>query len=1203
MAASRPPPSPPPTQSLSAGGGAAHISLFLDSDLGTHLALNAAAGSTFGGLKAQVAVEHAAAFPHIGPVLVKSFEVQRKGAMYRLCDSMLVKSVFSKVNAENFLHVNMTTAETDTRHCRDEDRGRSSDALPPMLKDDGAWVTVHAHDVHPQSSAQQNTERKSTTVCLATDVRTTEGVNVNSTSVTLVGKEAHTREENLLHSVEDLELGFISGDKQMVLRDEKLGELHAMDDLSEEKDCKKARVTGSFDTSAVDPVGETNDSKTRDVENLDKLPLETITNSHGVLSSTSCQGVDGNGKEDSLKLENSIITRKNKRRKKSQSVTSKGVCAEELTVEVPRATGEDLLHENQGLQGDGASNVEMTSRDKTKVTPPDMLLSSSQQNSGSQVTKHVQLGTDAQATSDLAADQSNINPVHEGYRNPIVGDISIPTCKVVAGEEKSAKGTNDSYHDESAVDASNMEKGSKREDVLETIDNTSQEKNCKQSKMVSSIGLTSMDAAEPKDQWGYGKKAGETDIISTQQEIVNDPYKQQITSNVQQGDCNVIESPNGDVKRKKKRRQDPEFSKDDRTQGAAKSSGLITNAVLTQSTSSHCLDANQITLANIGEETADDKDHCRREKADELFIVSTQEVSVHDPSNVQQGDSDVIKTPGGDGKRKRKKRRHLESSKDDPTQDVTKSSGVITNGSSIQNTCDDALNSEQTTTITIGEATVSECRKVDETVDVATTDVITEVLADSSSKVLNGDPLTEQTKGCASASLPPSAIQSDAPISSPSTKSNGKPVKILSTALGRSHSSGGLSDENACTELRESDSLRRSEKISDLKNVLTENTAVPADGRTKSTKRQRKKVSLKHAPTDSGKPIQSSGDQSRHVPAENLKGESNKADTQFQHAGGIELSDLPESHFHTDKTSLAHVGTGNVGMLSVSAQNMNRGDGNVNKGKRKSKQKSDLVKPESLKTYGGNQDTDNCPQGLMHSDVQKGRVEQGNAKENMDEVIIQNDSSMLQQETEDATRDSTLENKPHQSLSAAENLDKHPLEASTNSHGVLSSTSCQHGLDGNVKEHSIKPENPIITQKNKKRKKSKSVTSKGVCAQELTELPTGAVEVPKATGEDLLHENQRLQGDGASNVGMTSRDETNVMPPDMLLSSSQQNSGSQVTKHVQLGTDAQATSDPAAERIMREVYRNQLRATRLLGRNPDMFLQRDSFRNGPAEDH
>ena len=244
--------------------------------------------------------------------------------------------------------------------------------------------------MHPSSSSQRNIERKSTAVCLAADERTisvpaidksesykqgkkhrdqTEEVYVNSTSVenmdglknqsnlTLVGKEVHAREEDLVHSVADREIRFVSGNKQMGTREETLGELHALDELSQEKDRKKARVTSSFDTLAVDPIRETDDSKTRNVENFDKLPLETNPNSREVLSCTFQQEVDGNVKDDSIQLENPIITGKNKKWKKSQIVTSKDVSAREMTepstgaVEVPKAIGEDLLHENQGPGG------------------------------------------------------------------------------------------------------------------------------------------------------------------------------------------------------------------------------------------------------------------------------------------------------------------------------------------------------------------------------------------------------------------------------------------------------------------------------------------------------------------------------------------------------------------------------------------------------------------------------------------------------------------------------------------------------------------------------------------------------------------------------------------------------------------------------------------------------------------------------------
>uniref|UniRef100_A0A453C8T6 Uncharacterized protein n=3 Tax=Aegilops tauschii subsp. strangulata TaxID=200361 RepID=A0A453C8T6_AEGTS len=973
-----------------------------------------------------------------------------------------------------------------------------------------ALLNVHAHDAVPNdvqlssSSHPSTVTKKDAAVSLATDVQTNSVANVsrfsNQSNVALVGEELLARKENLLHSVEDHDLGVVSGDKQVGTREGTVGELHALDDPSQEKERKRARRTDSVNMSAVDPVRETNDYKTRDVNSLDKPSLETNTNSLGVIPSNSFQQEShGNAQEDSIQPENPIIPGKNKKRKKHQSVAPKD--AQEITkpsagtVEVPKALDGGLLHENQGQQGDGVDNVEMTSRDKAMVRPSDMHLPSSQLNSGSQ------LGTDAQATTDLVADKSNIGIVHEGYGNPAVGETSNSTSKVVAGEETIAEGINDEYHDERGVEVSNMEKGSKSENVLDMADtagNISHEKNCQESNKVSSVGLSSMDTAEAKDQSGYSEKAAKSDIVSTQGDILNDPYKWHITSNVQRGDCNVIEHSAGDGKLKKKKRRHSESSKDGpTTQGVTKPSGSIANA---------------------------------------------QVETVNEPSKVNQGDSTVTENPTGDGKRKKKRKLRLESSKDDP---LTKSSGPTTGGSSTQHASDDPLNAEQTTQGTIGEATGSACRKLDGTADVAATNVINEVLADlGCTDNLSGDPVKEHTEGVVSAALPlkyPADNQSD-----------------------------------------------------DLNDVLTENTVVPADGRTKSSKRQRKKTSLKHVSTDSSKDIQSLGVQVRQVPTEDLEGgndtkeelllegssvdapastgqvlrqksrkslktqtptiqeinhptygqdnqfikddqekyvtdggprndknivgaptessvlhkdgtiimhdkpnarkgrkkssktelqsqdtaleqgsvadlmnsraqegaaipkgsagavepndsaaihsengkinfldhfspsvmngpsvsaENNdettirevkgkkkskrKPDMQSQHAGIIEPNDLPESHLHTDKTSVAdHFDTGNVGVPSVSAENTNREDGNVEKAKekKKSKRKQDLVKPESENPIGNNEDTDNCSQNLLHSVVQKGRIEQGNAKENSDKIT--KDNSMPQQETE-----------------------------------------------------------------------------------------------------------------------------------------------------------------------------------------------------------
>ncbi|KQJ83218.1 microtubule-associated protein futsch isoform X1 [Brachypodium distachyon] len=978
MVPSRSSQSPPP-QACSAGE-VAHIALFLDTDLGTHLALNVSPGSTIRGLKAEVAMEHAAAFPDLGPVAVKSFEVLRKGARYHLSDSMAVRSAFAKVKAGCFLHVKMAAVERDTHYCRDGDRGKSSEGclgvdvnkrvmeLPstkPEIANEvlsqgleggenaAVLSNVHAHavpnDVHLSSSSQQNTERENnTTLSMASDVR---AISVP---------------------------------------------------IDKPKNYKQGKKLGD-QTEVV------------------------------YVNSTSVANV----KDDSIQLENPIIAGKNKKRKKRHSVASKDVSSQEVTkptsgaVKVPEAIDEGLPHENEGLKGD--------------------------------VTKHVQLLSDAQGTSDLVAEQGNIDLVHEGYKNPIIGDTCNSMCKVVAGEEKSAEGTNDGNHDEGAADEINKEKGSKSKNLLETIftaRNISQEKSCKESKRVSPIGIASIDTAEQKDQCGYGDKAPKPDIVSTQGEIVNVPYELQIASNVQQGDCNVIvEKPNGDGKQKKKRRRRSESSKDDPTQDRTKSSELVANASSVEDTSAHPLDAKQISLGTVGEATVVENDQCGHKKADKMVIVSaqgesvndpnsvqqggsnevensnsdgkqkkkrrrrsasskddpsqdmaqigvatigeaavdendqcvhekpaelvivsaqgesvndpnnvrqegsnsvenplgegkqkkkrrrrsesskddptqdmtkssefvtnasstentsahsldakqkrlgtigeatvdendqgekaadvivsTQGESVNDPNSVQQGDSNIIADPIVDGKRKKKRRHRLESSKDDPTQDVTKSSGFITLGSSIQNTSADPLNAKQTAPDTTGEATVSDQGKLDETLCVATANVINEVLADlrcrdSLEKGLNGDLLTEQTKGGFSASKPPKyppTIQSDAPISSPSHKSERKQLKVLSTVLDSSHSSAGVPEENGNTGLRESDSLRCLDKISDLKDDLTETMVVPADGRINSTKRQGNQISLKHVPTDSGKAIQSLGEQVRQVAAEDLIGE------------------------------------------------------------------------------------------------------------------------------------------------------------------------------------------------------------------------------------------------------------------------------------------------------------------------------------------
>jgi len=274
-----------------------------------------------------------------------------------------------------------------------------------------------------------------------------------------------------------------------------------------------------------------------------------------------------------------------------------------------------------------------------------------------------------------------------------------------------------------------------------------------------------------------------------------------------------------------------------------------------------------------------EKDHGYSENAAKQDTVSTKREIVHEPSMQQmsniayQGDSNVIENPSGDGKKKKKRKRHSESLKGmNPSQDLTKSSGFVTNESSIQCTDATPIDAKQTTLGIIEGETVSKHKKLSESLGVAATNVIDEVLADlrskdSLSKDLDADLLPGQTHlgsnqnglevpesiavkvGSVTAALPPkypAAVHSASPVSPPrQKKSKGKKSKVLATMTDSSHQSSGVPEEAANRELKESDSLRFADKTSDLEDIVTGNVVAQADDKHKATKRRRKKGSVK----------------------------------------------------------------------------------------------------------------------------------------------------------------------------------------------------------------------------------------------------------------------------------------------------------------------------------------------------------------------
>ncbi|PUZ47700.1 hypothetical protein GQ55_7G187600 [Panicum hallii var. hallii] len=296
--------------------------------------------------------------------------------------------------------------------------------------------------------------------------------------------------------------------------------------------------------------------------------------------------------------------------------------------------------------------------------------------------------------------------------------------------------------------------------------------------------------------------------------------------------------------------------------------------------------ASPVDLASMN--TNEKEMHGYQENAARSGAVSTEREILHDPStqqisnNVHQGHSNVIEHSNGDGKKKKTRRQHSESSKGvDPSQDLTKSSAFVTNESSMQVTDVAPLDTKQTTPCSIEGATVIDHKKLGENLDIAAKNVIDEVLADLRSKDslsmdLDGDMLTGKThlggnnnalehpeptadEVGISTALPPkysAAVHSDVPASTPRLKkSKREKLKVLSTMIDSSHHSSSVPEEDANKELNESESLRFSDKTSDPKDILTGDAVAQAGEKPKATKRRENKLSLKQVSADSGKTL------------------------------------------------------------------------------------------------------------------------------------------------------------------------------------------------------------------------------------------------------------------------------------------------------------------------------------------------------------
>ncbi|PIA30383.1 hypothetical protein AQUCO_05600074v1 [Aquilegia coerulea] len=89
--------------------------VYIDTNLDTHLLLIVTDQDTVGDFKEKVLIEHPRCFPEIGEITIHSLKVMRRGRFYHLSNSMLVKSAFNGIKKNNwFVHMDVASIQVES---------------------------------------------------------------------------------------------------------------------------------------------------------------------------------------------------------------------------------------------------------------------------------------------------------------------------------------------------------------------------------------------------------------------------------------------------------------------------------------------------------------------------------------------------------------------------------------------------------------------------------------------------------------------------------------------------------------------------------------------------------------------------------------------------------------------------------------------------------------------------------------------------------------------------------------------------------------------------------------------------------------------------------------------------------------------------------------------------------------------------------
>ncbi|OVA17601.1 HAD-like domain [Macleaya cordata] len=248
--------------------------VFVDTNLDTHLVTIGSDEDTVRDLKQKIMSEHLHCFPKIGEITIQAMKVRRKGCFYHISDSMLVKSAFDGVNRTWFLYIDAassqvvptenrslpncfrimdgTSAETGKNNFQLDHQSKrvstldgSSDIMNQLIASEGQFVPG---DMGGEVSAGLNLGRKSLSL---EQNKTSSGTNKRTVSGKMKRHDPISN-ENEVPGTHTEQKKDESGKVREMQFDEILGEAEQLEP-AKKKQRKENKIEDDFSYSVKDP--------------------------------------------------------------------------------------------------------------------------------------------------------------------------------------------------------------------------------------------------------------------------------------------------------------------------------------------------------------------------------------------------------------------------------------------------------------------------------------------------------------------------------------------------------------------------------------------------------------------------------------------------------------------------------------------------------------------------------------------------------------------------------------------------------------------------------------------------------------------------------------------------------------------------------------------------------------------------------------